>query len=122
MPPVHGLPARVDDRSFKVAMAKTDIVYAVNASFILSNEGTLSYARVQGEKTRDSVDLRKCSIGRSKKRRHLVIDSGDRVPWHCKALSDKDFERSVMTRATSAVLLTHFLSTCITFALPIWRC
>lgn len=70
------------------------IVHIYNCdSFILDNNGTLSYSRAQGEKTRDSVDLRKCSVGRSKKRRHLVIDSGDRVPWHCKALSDKDFER-----------------------------
>lgn len=62
---------------------------------MLKNDGTLSYSRAQGEKMRDSVDLRKASVGRSKKRRHIVIDSlaNDSPPWHCKALSDGDFQR-----------------------------
>ena len=64
-------------------------------SFVLQSDGTLSYSRAQGEKTRDSVDLRKASVGRSKKRRHIVIDAldHDSPPWHCKALSDGDFQR-----------------------------
>lgn len=72
-------------------------------SFILDTNGTLSYSRSQGERPRDAVDISKASIGRSRKRRHLVIDTGDKVPWHCKALNEQDYERWVETGADVVV-------------------
>lgn len=73
-------------------------------SFILAADGTLTYARTQGEKQRDSLDITKASIGRSKKRRHIVIDSlvEDKLPWHCKALSEEDFEKCVSAMRLSS--------------------
>ena len=89
------------DDVMPVHAALSLLEYAENPprrSFILAADGTLSYSRTQGEKQRDSLDITKASIGRSKKRRHIVIDSlvEDKLPWHCKALSEDDFEKCVV--------------------------